>query len=405
MAEQLRIFLSSTKLDLEAARDDIIKYLGVLRSEVLAMEVFGSDESRPVEFSVTQVRSCNVFIGVYAERYGFVDEDSGKSATELEYIEAARMLDDRRLRAMLLYVIDPKAKWPLDLIEREPAKAVALQALKNQILRRHTVSFFSDPKELPFLVLRDVIRKAGLVGDKLLRPRNLQTVKPRRLLERPVGMEYYGEDLSQLFFGRESALDALLRQVLNSRMSLLIGASGVGKTSLVCAGLMHRVRLMDWSTALVRPLTDPLRNLKRFVWDQLLEGDLPNALDLPSVLRAVATAHRGRHVLIVIDQFEDVLAARDPAVLNMLAADFFDVFNLSEDNLTLLFCYRGEVESNIGSIWQTNLGFPTGASENLSGPIGQTPGEECHRIDLHGSRNQAQRKEVGTVFGNATCGS
>ena len=371
MAEQLRVFLSSTKLDLAAAREDIIKYLGVLKSEVLAMEVSGSDESRPVEFSIAQVRSCNVFIGVYAERYGFVDEASGKSITELEYIEAGRMLDGRRLRAMLLYIIDPKAKWPLDLIEREPTKAAALQALKEQILRRHTVSFFTDPSELPFLILRDVIRKAGLVGEKFLRPRNRKTITPRRSLDRPVGMEYYGEDLSQLFFGRESELDALQRQVLNSRMSLLIGTSGVGKTSLLCAGLMHRVRLMGWSSALVRPLTDPVRNLKRFVWDQLLEGDLPNALDLPSVIRAVATAHRGRCVLIVIDQFEDVLAARDPADLDALAADLFSVFNMAEDNLTLLFCYRGEVESNIGTIWQTISGSPQGLPRTYLGPLGK----------------------------------
>jgi len=333
------------------------------------MEVFGSDESKPVDFSIAQVKHCNIFIGVYAERYGTVDDASGKSITELEYLEACRMLKERQLRAMLLYVIDPKAKWPLDLIDREPAKVTALQAFKEQILKQYTISFFADTRDLPFLILRDVIRKAGLAGERLFKPRNRKPVKLRKSLDRPVGMEYYSEELSWLFFGRESELEVLEKQVLNHKMSLLIGTSGVGKTSLLCAGLIPRLREIGWSVAWVRPLTEPIQNLKRFVWDQLLEGDPPAELDLPSVIRAAATAQNGRRLLIVIDQFEDVLAARNPGDVAALTAGLFSVFNMAQDNLAILLCYRGDVESELGTIWQTISGSPQGLPRTYLNPL------------------------------------
>ena len=64
MLDALKIFLSSTQIDLSEARRNIIKYLGVLESDLFAMEVFGSDESRPVDFCLSQVRKCNIFIGI-----------------------------------------------------------------------------------------------------------------------------------------------------------------------------------------------------------------------------------------------------------------------------------------------------------------------------------------------------
>lgn len=116
----IRIFLSSTKLDLEAPRQDVIHYLGVLKSDILAMEAFGSDESKPVDYCLRKVDESDIFIGIYAERYGTIDEESGKSITELEYDHAYSMFRQGRLKALLIYQIDPKARWPLDYVERDP---------------------------------------------------------------------------------------------------------------------------------------------------------------------------------------------------------------------------------------------------------------------------------------------
>ena len=51
----LRFFLSSTSIDLEPIRKEIIRFLQVLPADLLAMEFFGSDEARPKEYCLDQV--------------------------------------------------------------------------------------------------------------------------------------------------------------------------------------------------------------------------------------------------------------------------------------------------------------------------------------------------------------
>jgi len=369
MADQIRIFLSSTQLDLSQARSNIIKYLSVLKSDLLAMEVFGSDESKPVDFCLNQVRKCNIFIGMYAERYGTVDHQTGKSITELEYIEAREMLKTGKLKTLLLYLIDQKANWPLNLIERDPHKMAKLDAFKKEILSMHTVSFFQSADDLPFFILRDVIKKIGIVSKRLFIAKKYKTVSQRSSLDRPLGMEYYGEELAQLFFGRNVELDDIQEQVLRDKMSLLIGSSGVGKTSLLYAGLINRVKELGWQTALVRPLTEPIKNLKRFIWDQLLEGDLPHEFDLTSVIRAASTGHSGKQILVIIDQFEDILMAKDSSDIEVLTTNLFNIFNTVEENLRILICYRGDVEPHVGTIWQKISGSPQGLPRSYLGSL------------------------------------
>jgi hypothetical protein len=80
-----KIFVSSTFVDLSAARGEICKWLtGLFGSELIVMETFGSDAAPPEINSVRRVRECDLFIGIYAHRCGTIDESSGKSITELE---------------------------------------------------------------------------------------------------------------------------------------------------------------------------------------------------------------------------------------------------------------------------------------------------------------------------------
>jgi hypothetical protein len=182
-------------------------------------------------------------------------------------------------------------------------------------------------------------------------------------------MEYYGENFSKLFFGRENELNELENQILKNKMSLLIGTSGVGKTSLLYAGLINRVKNMGWKGALVRPLTEPSENLKRFLWDQLLEGELPKEFNLSDVLKAVSIANSNKNILIIIDQFEDILAAKESSDIEVLITNLLNIFNTLDENLRILICYRGDVEPHIGTIWQKISGSPQGLARTYLGPL------------------------------------
>ena len=55
------------------------------------------------------------------------------------------------------------------------------------------------------------------------------------------GPEAFRREDAKFFFGRDRARDALTRLVLQSRMVLLYGRSGLGKTSLLRAGVFPRL--------------------------------------------------------------------------------------------------------------------------------------------------------------------
>lgn len=96
-----RVFLSSTSRDLAQHRQAVIRRCSALGYAMVAMEEFGAQDGDASLVSVEAVRECDVFVGVYARRYGFVPDGADASVTEMEYDEAARLGKPR-----LLFVVD-----------------------------------------------------------------------------------------------------------------------------------------------------------------------------------------------------------------------------------------------------------------------------------------------------------
>ena len=73
-------------------------------------------------------------------------------------------------------------------------------------------------------------------------------------LARPYrGLQAFGPDDEAYFFGRERFVDDLLRNVQQNTLSLVFGASGSGKSSVVLAGLLPKVLKIDWEAVVFRP--------------------------------------------------------------------------------------------------------------------------------------------------------
>jgi hypothetical protein len=331
------------------------------------MEVFGSDETRPVDYSLAQVRKSNLFVGVYAERYGTVDQDSGQSITELEYRVAVEMLRRGEMLGLLIYVLDAEANWKVEFVDRNPDKVKALTALKDELKRSHTVVFFNDIEELSLQVLKDVLRKVGVGSGAAFRPRrDLPTWTAHA--QGPLGMEHYAERDAASFRGREIAVASVVELVQNNAAALLIGDSGVGKTSLIQAGLFPTLRARNWAVACCRPLDNPDETMPATLWGQLMEG-VPPVLPLETTLELVADAYGNQHVLVVIDQLEDIifnLGAANPS--NLLAA-LTRIYACPPPNLHLLLSYRGDAEPKVGRYWQIVSGSATGLPRYYLQPL------------------------------------
>ena len=140
-----------------------------------------------------------------------------------------------------------------------------------------------------------------MAGRPIATPRTVKRSRQRRSLRRPVGMEFYTPELSSFFWGRDHEADEALRKVLTEATLVMVGESGVGKTSLIHAAVIPALQKLGWAVALTRPLDRPIANLRSGIWSQLLEGSPPEPLALRSIVRTAAAAHSGRQLLIVIN--------------------------------------------------------------------------------------------------------
>src|SRR5215472_13649631 len=66
------------------------------------------------------------------------------------------------------------------------------------------------------------------------------------------GLDAFSEALQAFFFGRTAETEELFRRVRGETMTLLLGQSGLGKTSLLRAGLAPRLRAAAFLPVFVR---------------------------------------------------------------------------------------------------------------------------------------------------------
>ena len=184
------------------------------------------------------------------------------------------------------------------------------------------------------------------------------------------GLMAFQEEDAAIFFGRgdeiTQGLELLnrLHHLGEPRVVMILGASGTGKSSLVRAGLVPRLR-RDKERWLVidpfRPRTNPIRELAN-VLTRRGWGDIAQTMSGRTDVRALADAlvevqqrseHSGAKVLLIIDQFEELLGTEEgmpfltqlrevtqhkdsPAiVVGTMRSDFLDRFQRSAPLLDL----------------------------------------------------------------------
>ncbi len=151
MSTQIPVFVGSTFQDLELYRTAVRQALHELEAVVRGMEYFGSLPDTPKEECLRIVRSCRAYIGIFAMRYGSVDEATGKSLTHLEYEEAQRIH-----LPSLIYLWDEERQPVLPKNVEFGEGAEKLRSLKVELRRRHVVASFTTPDDLRSKVIRDL---------------------------------------------------------------------------------------------------------------------------------------------------------------------------------------------------------------------------------------------------------
>jgi hypothetical protein len=152
------VFVSSTFTDMQIYRRKVQDALTQLEAIVRGMEQFGSRPGTPVEECLKVVQSCQLYVGVFGMRYGSIPDGHDKSMTHIEYDEAQRL----KLPS-LIYVLNENYPIPPKDFETGLG-AERLQALKDQLKKRHTISFFTTPEDLQARIMHDVPAQLEQMG-------------------------------------------------------------------------------------------------------------------------------------------------------------------------------------------------------------------------------------------------
>lgn len=356
----IKIYLSSTFSDLSSTRSKVSNWLqGIYGAELTIMETWGSDEAPPDINSVRRVRECELFVGIYAHRYGTIDPTSGKSITELELDEAKIALSAGTVHHILLYCINDKASWLREYAEGMQPALQGLKRLKDKA-SQHTYTPFKNEDELMFCILRDVYRiLVDRLGRLPLQVRGSSLPAPRTL-QQPIGMEFLTSENRDYLIGRERKTAELLTRLFDDTVTLLLGDSGVGKTSLIHAGLLPALNDKEVRPIYTRPLGLPCTDVIRQIQTSIFEGRPAYAGPLVPFLAEVRAALGNEHVLVIIDQFEDILTARDVAEVERLISELRTLRELADPFLHVLISYRADLEGRLGQCWQQMSGSPSG---------------------------------------------
>jgi tetratricopeptide (TPR) repeat protein len=307
-----KIYISSTYGDLKEYREKVYHALLQWKHQVIAMEDYVASDERPLDKCLADVAGCDLYVGIFAWRYGYVpdrDNPDGLSITELEYRQAGEAGLPR-----LIFLLADDASWPATLNDTATGSKRAgqrIRALRKELKKDKTVSFFRNPDELANQVSRAVQEQVDRIEIHEAPPAPRPGSAPPlpglvvgreddlRALKTRLGIGGEGQGQGQASRPAAAGQDGPPLQILTA----IRGWPGIGKTT-VAAVLAHDPDVMAafpdgvlWTS--LGP--DPSLFSELATWSRALGAEDLRAQTLEEASAHLAALLRGKRMLLVVD--------------------------------------------------------------------------------------------------------
>jgi formylglycine-generating enzyme required for sulfatase activity len=345
------IYLSSTYEDLKEYREVVYKALRQSGYDVIAMEDYVAADQRPVEKCLEDVAKADIYVGIFAFRYGYVPPEShknrdGLSITELEFRQAESFK-----KPCLAFVVSETKSWPpmFDDARKGKDKGERINRLRQYLLTEKLGSSFSEPYELASLVqaavtkhLHDSNPPSGTTGSEPLAVVAIWDIEKDG--SPYPGLMHFTRKHARVFFGRDVELCEILDRMRQppGRFIIISGDSGVGKSSVVDAGILPKledgsvpggetcvtVRMVPGQAN--QPFAALMTALGAYAAraglrpDAIIEDLKRSAESFTEQIRKIISGGTdGKQLVLFVDQMEELFTAQDVGESNMFLTHLF----------------------------------------------------------------------------------
>ena len=212
------------------------------------------------------------------------------------------------------------------------------------------------------------------------------------------GLDWYDECDAGHFLGRNHDVDRILAMLLSNPIIRLAGPSGVGKSILIRAGLLPKIREFNWRGCVIRPFEDPARRIPPQLTSQLLtspgEFTTPlHAAKFRAEVTSLLSSNGIKRLVLFLDQFEDVVSpVAAPAAVDLVREFLGELWQQKETKpyLRAVVVHRTDADARLGRLWQEisarSEGLPYFVVQGLSRSVtedvvNQTAREQGWRLE------------------------
>jgi tetratricopeptide (TPR) repeat protein len=314
-----RIYISSTFEDLKEYREAVYHALRRDRHDVISMEDMVAQGQKPLQACLEDVASCDIYIGIFAWRYGFIppnekDNPNKLSITELEYRKAC----EGKIPC-LIFLLDEDTQWSprfMDGTVQSGTNADNINRLRNGFKSDYVISRFKNKDELASLVLNAVHKvnqKPIEVTSAAAVSNNTSALSSLLLLQKP--LTFKGE--KSFFVGREEYINNLIKDQIQNPSSIvcIVGPGGSGKSQLAFKaihqyekeGLLDMVVPIYFSDVSLMSFSNFLLNIAKSFLD-ISDINEFEKLEIEQRKTVIYNffAQRKRHPLLFLDNYETV---------------------------------------------------------------------------------------------------
>ena len=152
-----KVYISSTYEDLSKHREAVSKALRKIRYDVVRMEEYAARDQRTRAACEDDVAECDIYIGIFAWRYGHIPDDDNelrRSITELEYRKAFGE------KACLVFLLSDETPWAPNLCDAHTGQGDHGERIRHlrEDLKKYCAGYFSSPEDLATEVIAAVVR-------------------------------------------------------------------------------------------------------------------------------------------------------------------------------------------------------------------------------------------------------